>query len=88
MSYVICNEIRTAEFCTLNHEHPKHITACGSSVCLSLSPRVHFGMNGSMRITSGAPGIKPVAADSKTPVLELHLTDDIIRFYESTSEIR
>ncbi|CAL8330072.1 endonuclease 8-like 3 [Gadus morhua] len=50
--------------------------------------RVHFGMNGSMRITSGAPGIKPVAADSKTPVLELHLTDDIIRFYESTSEIR
>ena len=56
-------------------------------VCLSPS-RVHFGMNGSMRVTSGAPGIKIAAAESKTPVLELHLTDDIIRFYDSTAELR
>ncbi|CAJ1059064.1 endonuclease 8-like 3 isoform X2 [Xyrichtys novacula] len=46
--------------------------------------RVHFGMNGSMRIN-------PVVRKERTgslPVLELHLTNDIVCFYDSTVEIR
>ncbi|XP_074530606.1 endonuclease 8-like 3 [Halichoeres trimaculatus] len=46
--------------------------------------RVHFGMNGSMRIN-------PVVRKERTgslPVLELHLTNDTVCFYDSTVEIR
>ncbi|CAL8261666.1 unnamed protein product [Lota lota] len=50
--------------------------------------RVHFGMNGSMRVKSRLPGIKPAAAGNKTPTLEVHLTDDVICFYDSTVDIR
>uniref|UniRef100_A0A3Q3DA63 Endonuclease 8-like 3 n=1 Tax=Hippocampus comes TaxID=109280 RepID=A0A3Q3DA63_HIPCM len=49
--------------------------------------RVHFGMNGSMRINTpernhgGGRG-------SSVPVLEIHLANDIVRFFDSTVELR
>uniref|UniRef100_A0A8C9YC16 Endonuclease 8-like 3 n=1 Tax=Sander lucioperca TaxID=283035 RepID=A0A8C9YC16_SANLU len=46
--------------------------------------RVHFGMNGSMRIN-------PAERKERTgsvPVLEIHLTNDIVHFFDSTVEIR
>ncbi|XP_038555581.1 endonuclease 8-like 3 [Micropterus salmoides] len=46
--------------------------------------RVHFGMNGSMRIN-------PAERKDRTgsiPVLEIHLTKDILCFFDSTVEIR
>lgn len=46
--------------------------------------RVHFGMNGSMRIN---PAERRDRKDS-TPVLEIHLTDDTVCFFDSTVEIR
>ncbi|XP_046878047.1 endonuclease 8-like 3 isoform X1 [Hypomesus transpacificus] len=46
--------------------------------------RVHFGMNGSMRINPAkTPGRK-----SPSPILEIHLTRDVICFFDSTVEIR
>lgn len=48
------------------------------------SPRVHFGMNGSMHIN-------PVASKEKneqSPVLEIQLTDDLVCFFDATVEIR
>uniref|UniRef100_A0A3Q4HJA0 Endonuclease 8-like 3 n=1 Tax=Neolamprologus brichardi TaxID=32507 RepID=A0A3Q4HJA0_NEOBR len=44
---------------------------------------VHFGMNGSMRIN---PAERRDRKDS-TPVLEIHLTDDTVCFFDSTVEI-
>ncbi|KAF0040053.1 hypothetical protein F2P81_008288 [Scophthalmus maximus] len=46
--------------------------------------RVHFGMNGSMRIN---PAERKERTGS-TPVLEIHLTNDIVCFFDSTVEIR
>ncbi|XP_076005259.1 endonuclease 8-like 3 [Genypterus blacodes] len=46
--------------------------------------RVHFGMNGSMRINPAGRKDKK----SATPALEIHLTNDIVCFYDSTVEIR
>lgn len=46
--------------------------------------RVHFGMNGSMRIN-------PAERKGRTgsaPVLEIHLTNDVVCFYDSTVEPR
>ncbi|KAG7224884.1 hypothetical protein INR49_014948 [Caranx melampygus] len=46
--------------------------------------RVHFGMNGSMRIN-------PAERKDRTgsiPVLEIHLTNDIVCFFDSTVEMR
>uniref|UniRef100_A0A3P8UYT7 Endonuclease 8-like 3 n=2 Tax=Cynoglossus semilaevis TaxID=244447 RepID=A0A3P8UYT7_CYNSE len=46
--------------------------------------RVHFGMNGSMRIN-------PAERKDRTgpaPVLEIHLTNDTVCFFDSTVEIR
>ncbi|XP_047441902.1 endonuclease 8-like 3 [Mugil cephalus] len=46
--------------------------------------RVHFGMNGSMRINPAERKDRTGAA----PVLEIHLTNDIVCFFDSTVEIR
>ncbi|XP_039976203.1 endonuclease 8-like 3 isoform X1 [Xiphias gladius] len=46
--------------------------------------RVHFGMNGSMRIN---PAERKDRMGS-IPVLEIHLTNDIVCFFDSTVEIR
>lgn len=46
--------------------------------------RVHFGMNGSMRINPAVPKEK----NSSVPVLEIHLTNDTVCFFDSTVEIR
>lgn len=46
--------------------------------------RVHFGMNGSMRIN---PAERRDRTGS-TPVLEIHLTNDIVCFFDSTAEGR
>ncbi|XP_041846596.1 endonuclease 8-like 3 [Melanotaenia boesemani] len=46
--------------------------------------RVHFGMNGSMRIN---PAERQIRTGS-TPVLEIHLTNDIVSFFDSAVEIR
>ncbi|XP_029918359.1 endonuclease 8-like 3 isoform X2 [Myripristis murdjan] len=46
--------------------------------------RVHFGMNGSMRIN---PAERKDRKGS-VPVLEIHLTNDIVCFFDSTVEIR
>lgn len=46
--------------------------------------RVHFGMNGSMRINPTAPREK----NGQTPALEIHLTNDTVCFFDSTVEIR
>uniref|UniRef100_A0A665VL82 Endonuclease 8-like 3 n=1 Tax=Echeneis naucrates TaxID=173247 RepID=A0A665VL82_ECHNA len=46
--------------------------------------RVHFGMNGSMRIN---PAERKDRAAS-IPVLEIHLTNDIVCFFDSTVEMR
>lgn len=54
-------------------------------LCFMLTSfRVHFGMNGSMRIN-------PAERKDRTgsiPVLEIHLTNDIVCFFDSTVEIR
>ncbi|KAK5864475.1 hypothetical protein PBY51_015714 [Eleginops maclovinus] len=46
--------------------------------------RVHFGMNGSMRIN---PATKK-ERNGSVPVLEVHLTNDTVCFFDSTVEIR
>ncbi|XP_020500742.2 endonuclease 8-like 3 isoform X1 [Labrus bergylta] len=46
--------------------------------------RVHFGMNGSMRIN---PAVRKERTGS-APVLEIHLTNDTVCFFDSTVEIR
>lgn len=46
--------------------------------------RVHFGMNGSMRIN---PAEGPGRSGS-APALEVHLTNDVVCFYDSTVESR
>lgn len=46
--------------------------------------RVHFGMNGSMRIN---PAVRKERTGS-LPVLEIHLTNDTVCFFDSTVEIR
>ncbi|KAG7518498.1 endonuclease 8-like 3 [Solea senegalensis] len=46
--------------------------------------RVHFGMNGSMRINPAERNARTGSA----PVLEIHLTNDIVCFFDSTVEIR
>ncbi|CAG5988973.1 unnamed protein product [Menidia menidia] len=46
--------------------------------------RVHFGMNGSMRINPAESRVKTGSA----PVLEMHLTNDVVSFFDSTVEIR
>ncbi|XP_075904162.1 endonuclease 8-like 3 isoform X2 [Nelusetta ayraudi] len=43
--------------------------------------RVHFGMNGSMRIN-------PAERSGSAPALEVHLTNDVVCFYDSTVESR
>lgn len=49
-----------------------------------MSVRVHFGMNGSMRIN---PAERKDRKGS-IPALEIHLTNDIVCFFDSTVEIR
>lgn len=51
---------------------------------LLTSFRVHFGMNGSMRINPTERKNRNVSI----PVLEIHLTNDIVSFFDSTAEIR
>ncbi|XP_068182208.1 endonuclease 8-like 3 [Antennarius striatus] len=46
--------------------------------------RIHFGMNGSMRINP----VERKATTGSTPVLEIRLTKDTVCFYDSTVEIR
>ncbi|XP_068615379.1 LOW QUALITY PROTEIN: endonuclease 8-like 3 [Brachionichthys hirsutus] len=46
--------------------------------------RVHFGMNGSMRINPAER--KPLTGS--TPVLEIHLSKDTVCFYDSAVEVR
>ncbi|TKS72029.1 Endonuclease 8-like 3 [Collichthys lucidus] len=46
--------------------------------------RVHFGMNGSMRMNPAERKDK----SSSVPVLEIRLTNDIVCFFDSTVEIR
>ncbi|XP_017273015.1 endonuclease 8-like 3 isoform X2 [Kryptolebias marmoratus] len=46
--------------------------------------RVHFGMNGSMRINPTQRKVKTGSAAA----LEIHLTNDIVAFFDSTVEIR
>ncbi|XP_072290492.1 endonuclease 8-like 3 [Eucyclogobius newberryi] len=46
--------------------------------------RVHFGMNGSMRIN---PTVLK-ERNSQTPALEIHLTNDTVCFFDSAAEIR
>lgn len=49
------------------------------------SCRVHFGMNGSMRIN---PAAERKDQRGSLPVLVVQLTNDCICFYDSTVEIR
>ncbi|KAK1904352.1 Endonuclease 8-like 3 [Dissostichus eleginoides] len=46
--------------------------------------RIHFGMNGSMRIN---PAVRKERTGS-VPLLEVHLTNDTVCFFDSTVEIR
>ncbi|CAK6968307.1 endonuclease 8-like 3 [Scomber scombrus] len=46
--------------------------------------RVHFGMNGSMRINPAERKDR----NASIPVLEIQLTNDIVSFFDSTAEIR
>lgn len=55
----------------LNHE--KHF-----------SSRIHFGMNGSLRINPGASR----NGSGASAVLEIQLTADLVCFYDATLEIR
>ncbi|XP_030419646.1 endonuclease 8-like 3 isoform X3 [Gopherus evgoodei] len=51
---------------------------------MCFSPRVHFGMNGSMCIN-------PTASKDRNgapPILEIHLTDDMVCFFDATVELR
>lgn len=48
------------------------------------SLRVHFGMNGSMRINPA----ERKERTGRTPVLQIHLTNDTVCFFDSTVEIR
>ncbi|KAK5896703.1 hypothetical protein CesoFtcFv8_009839 [Champsocephalus esox] len=46
--------------------------------------RIHFGMNGSMRINPAVRKERTVSV----PVLEVHLTNDTVCFFDSTVELR
>ncbi|KAM6923535.1 endonuclease 8-like 3 [Xenentodon cancila] len=46
--------------------------------------RVHFGMNGSMRINPAEGKVRT----GSPPALEIHLTNDTVAFFDSTVEIR
>ncbi|XP_058506452.1 endonuclease 8-like 3 [Solea solea] len=52
--------------------------------CGTRALRVHFGMNGSMRINPAERSARTGCA----PVLEIHLTNDVVCFFDSTVEIR
>ncbi|XP_070693187.1 endonuclease 8-like 3 [Pempheris klunzingeri] len=63
------------------------VDTLGKELFMCFGPRalrVHFGMNGSMRIN---PAERKDRTGS-TPVLEIHLTNDIVCFFDSTVEIR
>lgn len=45
--------------------------------------RLHFGMNGSLRINPLEKDLK-----GKTPVLVIQLTNDAVCFFDTTAEIR
>ncbi|XP_055080574.1 endonuclease 8-like 3 [Periophthalmus magnuspinnatus] len=48
--------------------------------------RVHFGMNGSLRINPTV--LKERSGQSQKPALEIHLTNDTVCFFDTTVEIR
>ncbi|XP_061691932.1 endonuclease 8-like 3 [Syngnathoides biaculeatus] len=65
------------------------VDTLGKELFLYFGPkalRVHFGMNGSMRINSAEK--KHGRGGSSVPVLEIHLTKDRLCFFESTVEMR
>nr|XP_046262362.1 endonuclease 8-like 3 [Scatophagus argus] len=67
--------------------HYTSVETLGKELFMYFGPRamrIHFGMNGSMRIN-------PAERKDRTgsiPVLEIHLTNDIVCFFDSTVEIR
>ncbi|XP_061541495.1 endonuclease 8-like 3 [Phycodurus eques] len=65
------------------------VDTLGKELFLYFGPkalRVHFGMNGSMRINSAER--KHGGGGCSVPVLEIHLTTDTVCFFDSTVEMR
>nr|XP_057916417.1 endonuclease 8-like 3 [Doryrhamphus excisus]XP_057916425.1 endonuclease 8-like 3 [Doryrhamphus excisus] len=63
------------------------VDTLGKELFLYFGPttlRVHFGMNGSMRINAAER--KPISGSQ--PVLDIHLTNDTVSFFDSTVEVR
>ncbi|CAB1452121.1 unnamed protein product, partial [Pleuronectes platessa] len=63
------------------------VQTLGKELFMHFGPRalrVHFGMNGSMRINPAERKERTGSA----PVLEIHLTNDVVCFFDSTVEIR
>uniref|UniRef100_A0A672HZG7 Endonuclease 8-like 3 n=1 Tax=Salarias fasciatus TaxID=181472 RepID=A0A672HZG7_SALFA len=64
-----------------------HVQTLGKELFMYFGPRalrIHFGMNGSLRINAAERRDRTGSA----PVLEIRLTDDTVRFFDSTVEIR
>ncbi|XP_034038004.1 endonuclease 8-like 3 isoform X2 [Thalassophryne amazonica] len=74
-------------FCLFNGGHYTGVETLGKELFMYFGPRalrVHFGMNGSMRINQTGKREK----NDSSPALEIHLTNDIVCFFDSTVEIR
>uniref|UniRef100_A0A8C6TSC6 Endonuclease 8-like 3 n=1 Tax=Neogobius melanostomus TaxID=47308 RepID=A0A8C6TSC6_9GOBI len=74
-------------FSSLNGAQYSGTETLGKELFMYFGPkalRVHFGMNGSMRINPTVLREK----NSQIPALEIHLTNDTVCFFDSTVEIR
>lgn len=74
-------------FCRLHGEQYSGTETLGKELFMYFglqALRVHFGMNGSMRINPSTPREK----NGQIPALEIHLTNDTVCFFDSAVEIR
>uniref|UniRef100_A0A3Q4ALR0 Endonuclease 8-like 3 n=1 Tax=Mola mola TaxID=94237 RepID=A0A3Q4ALR0_MOLML len=68
-----------------------NVETLGKELFMYFGPRalrVHFGMNGSMRINPASTASARKERTSSISALEIHLTNDIVCFFDSTVETR
>ncbi|XP_011471440.1 endonuclease 8-like 3 [Oryzias latipes] len=74
-------------FHRLRGAHFSAVETVGKELFMYFGPRavrVHFGMNGSLRVNPAETKAKAGSA----PVLEIHLSSDVVCFYDSAVEMR
>ncbi|CAN9514607.1 unnamed protein product [Ophioblennius macclurei] len=80
-------KIKNGDFRCFHGCQYTNVQTLGKELFMYFGPRalrIHFGMNGSLRIN---PAERKDSTGS-APVLEIHLTDDVVCFFDSTVEIR